>query len=139
MEDDPRFIILICDPSVMLSTAMWSTKLQHISSEPAQSAPGGSDQEELSDNLLPGLPHPIPVSEDGTLELDLGMCALKEKVAPAPLQSRAFSQAPNTIQRVDDGCRMKTVNMYVNQHGQKVKLAQLAPAPSTYSNPTGLF
>lgn len=139
--NDESFVLVLlkCDPTVTLSTAMWSSKLQHINSEPAESAPGGSDQEEWSDNFPPGHPHPIPVLEDGTLELDLGMHDRIERETPVPLQSRAFSQAPNTIQRVDDSCRMKTVNMYVNQHGQKVKLAHLAPAPPSYSNLTGLL
>ncbi|KAK3918754.1 Centrosome-associated protein 350 [Frankliniella fusca] len=69
---------------------------------------------------------PIPVLEDGTLELDLGRHNHAERIAPAPLQFSGFPQSAGL------NASSESVRVYVSQQGHTVKLAHLQALPSSY-------
>lgn len=110
---------------------MWSSKLQ-FSSTPLAQDKVDSTHIGLSHGAPPAAPHPIPVLEDGTLELDLARHTISERVAPVPLQYNALSYCREVSQTNADKAKQDSVRVYINQKGHTVKLAQLPEPPSSY-------
>lgn len=104
---------------------MWSSKL-------AAPPTGSSARAEINSKQAASSPqtHPIPVLDDGTLELDLSRHNYAERIAPAPLQFSGFPQSMD--QKVDIHSRNESVRVYVSQQGHTVKLAHLQAPPSSY-------
>lgn len=110
---------------------MWSSKLQFSSNSSAQNKVN-PPHSSWSHGAPPASPHPIPVLEDGTLELDLARHTQFERVASVPLQYNALSYSREGPQNNTDTAKHDPVRVYINQQGHTVKLAQLPDPPASY-------
>lgn len=114
-------------------TEMWSSKLQCSSSS---STPSNLEPQWIGwTGAPPTLPQRIPVSKDGTLELDLGKHTQTTRVASAPLKYSQLSTAKEQDPLYNEDSKKEEIRVYINQQGHTVKLARLASPPSSYSIP----
>lgn len=110
--------------------AMWSSKVHSSSTSTTQPTldPNWTEWTQVTASTIS---HPIPVLNDGTLELDLARHTQLERVASAPLHYNALPHSKEFFQ--SDNAKKEAVRVYVNQQGHTVKLAQLAAPPSLYA------